>query len=730
MRVSTVHIENYRNISFAYAENLPNLMVIGGTNGSGKSAVLEAIYTVKEAVSLYDKDFKTEKNVVSAFSKFASIRLVMEFSETDKKFAKDILEVDCPDTAELFAQINPDGSIEGTSAPYGVRIMLSNYIQGNNVPGFFDYYPSVRRIPSNKWHRDSFHFSADDIKPNLTGTEDKYRCVKNYLASLRVNHLQLFEEAVAAGKILEKSPLLEIENFFNHFFPPLVFKRIDVNSSPIRFRIETPSGEIDIDELSSGEKEIFYAAVRFHELNPKGAVILFDEPDLHLHPDFARRFMSVLETLSERNQVIITTPSPEMMIGVNTESLYTIQKEPNKKEFSQLFPVIHDIDLYASLSNALGARGIMSSSQQVVFVEGEYSSTDIAYFEAAYPQTRYGVQFVPVQQVQGGFKSIAQLNEIISKPIGYQHFYCIVGPDRLAESEDVSALKHIVRLPVHHAENFLIDEDKILNITKLLNQEKCPFFTQEEVAQELTTLLLGTHHLTSFAKTIADEKIRQVVREVQSAIDNNNGTIALHYENISSESLVEEAKKILTESIEKNTWKHRCKGRELLRAYCSAQGIQYEIFRKLLIREIRAPHPLLKAIMDPILAENASVTSEMPAFIPRKNDVPPIDRSIKETAIHNLDPNVEPPEEDAKIIPDGAVKIEDYLFEFVEGNCKISGPDKVTLRRIAKESNRIIATNYAKKYLEFFENAIYGQVDSVRKREIIDILGIPLKTKK
>ena len=54
-------------------------------------------------------------------------------------------------------------------------------------------------------------------------------------------------------------------------------------------------GEIDIDDLSSGEKEIFNIFVRFHQLNPHESVILFDEADAHLHPDLERRYLQELK---------------------------------------------------------------------------------------------------------------------------------------------------------------------------------------------------------------------------------------------------------------------------------------------------------------------------------------------------------------------------------------------------------------------------------------------------
>ncbi|KKL22033.1 hypothetical protein LCGC14_2439500 [marine sediment metagenome] len=68
-------------------------------------------------------------------------------------------------------------------------------------------------------------------------------------------------------------------------FKPMNFEGVKVFESPYKFSITTPLGEIDIDDLSSGEKEILNIFVRFHQLKPEKSIILLDEADVHLHPE-------------------------------------------------------------------------------------------------------------------------------------------------------------------------------------------------------------------------------------------------------------------------------------------------------------------------------------------------------------------------------------------------------------------------------------------------------------
>ena len=102
------------------------------------------------------------------------------------------------------------------------------------------------------------------------------------------------------------------------------FVDVHLDTSPFAFIISTPRGEIDIDDLSSGEKEILNNYIRFHQLKPKDAVILFDEADAHLHPDLERRYLQVLKEVGKGNQLWITTHSPEMMIASGSDALYTV----------------------------------------------------------------------------------------------------------------------------------------------------------------------------------------------------------------------------------------------------------------------------------------------------------------------------------------------------------------------------------------------------------------------
>src|SRR5690625_1801065 len=114
------------------------------------------------------------------------------------------------------------------------------------------------------------------------------------------------------------------------------FDDVYLDENPFKFAVETPRGTIDIDELSSGEKEILNTYIHFHHLNPSDSIILFDEPDVHLHPELERRYLRILKTFAEGNQMFLTTHAPEMMIEAGSESLFTVDRKSTRLNSSHV----------------------------------------------------------------------------------------------------------------------------------------------------------------------------------------------------------------------------------------------------------------------------------------------------------------------------------------------------------------------------------------------------------
>ena len=82
-----------------------------------------------------------------------------------------------------------------------------------------------------------------------------------------------------------------LQSLFAAFFPgKKFFGPVPTNDGNLEFPVQIGEDgpQHDINDLSSGEKEILFGYLRLSNSAPKHSVILLDEPELHLNPALIR----------------------------------------------------------------------------------------------------------------------------------------------------------------------------------------------------------------------------------------------------------------------------------------------------------------------------------------------------------------------------------------------------------------------------------------------------------
>jgi hypothetical protein len=329
-------------------------------------------------------------------------------------------------------QIDRGGRAQVPKRSTAVRNLLSWYSREyKQSPGFFDYIDAHRVVAKKSlstWNSSSL--SDQQYKQSLgqLGTQ-KFNAMKEYLASLVMRDAQEMLIARRTGCDCSPDSLRDIREFFNGFFKPMQFIDVQIDSSPFKYIISTPNGEIDIDDLSSGEKEVLATYIHFHQLEPEDAVILFDEVDAHLHPDLERRYLEVFRHMSASNQILLTTHSPEIMVAAGSESLYTVSKVQESKDTNQLARVTGNDEMHAALSSIMGSNGMVSINRKVVFIEGTESSADRYIYEALFPPSEHNISFMPAGDSSTNAKTSERVNALLSSSGTFQQFYSIIDGD-------------------------------------------------------------------------------------------------------------------------------------------------------------------------------------------------------------------------------------------------------------------------------------------------------------
>ncbi|MEB3193445.1 MAG: AAA family ATPase [Snowella sp.] len=140
----------------------------------------------------------------------------------------------------------------------------------------------------------------------------------------------------------EDKKLKAIKNSIYSLIPE--FSNLRVRRSPLRMTVDKKIGdkveELTINQLSDGEKCLLAMvgdiAHRLAIANPSlddplqgEGIVLIDEIELHLHPQWQRKIIPRLTETFPNCQFIVTTHSPQVLSHVYSENIYILQSTPN-----------------------------------------------------------------------------------------------------------------------------------------------------------------------------------------------------------------------------------------------------------------------------------------------------------------------------------------------------------------------------------------------------------------
>jgi len=245
----------------------------------------------------------------------------------------------------------------------------------------------------------------------------------------------------------------------------------------------------------------------------------------------------------------------------------------------------------------MGSRGLISFNQRIVFIEGKESSADREIYEKFFPANQYLVSFVPAGDSGVVRKTAERVNELLSSSIGFQHYYSIVDGD-IERFIQAPINDRLFKLPVYHVENFLLNNQAILKATHDLLGKTSPFTNENDVEKMLRELLYDDAHLKPFTKALYDSKIAKIAKQ---AYDNIYKKTFFNPPHIDFADTENEAKVMLENALNDNSWRKICKGRDLIKALSYKLAIKYEHLRNDIIANIMETPNELREIMQRIM---------------------------------------------------------------------------------------------------------------------------------
>lgn len=297
MKIKEIDIKGVGCICDLHLVFNERMNILCGPNGIGKTTVIESVAT------MFNNGEPTVKRNVS--SERGLIHAVIEVDGQVRENSIQILK------------FNPRES-ENVGSFFQEAIKLLSIKVGRNFS-----YSRLDAVPSDQsrdlgevWNETRFGIRFEGVK----GWFVNRFLYSTHEGSLSAQQMSNYKLAVRCFSIIN---------------PAYSFSNVQASSNDIM--VKTPQGEIYFEYLSSGFKSILYLLFsiikeiefRFkeHHLTAEqfDGIILIDEVEIHLHPEWQEQITKILQNTFPNAQFIITTHSPHVIQTAEPNQIMALQ---------------------------------------------------------------------------------------------------------------------------------------------------------------------------------------------------------------------------------------------------------------------------------------------------------------------------------------------------------------------------------------------------------------------
>jgi predicted ATPase len=537
------HLENEEIGPFGFNGRSSDLIAFAGPNGSGKSSVLELIgyslsnsYSLNWALSRTFSGFSFEVGIGLSGEEKAIVmnRLKSELKPLEDDFTQQTIKIDAridlpePQRVQQKQQLRSQferrttyqyqmldyleknnvyyRAFDYNEGEYGKDPTLHNQIHQHTTRELKDllqrslgfFLRADRNYPQKGFDRKKI-FTYDSIKRKehlwtmaFNTSEIQYLDMYEFLVQQRYHYLrELGNYHNKKNKGVEfgsepQDPIKPYEELLNRLFP--FYKFADNNEDiPSNLFIEIPSGEvITFNDLSSGEKEVFFILSFFIRHNVENAIIVIDEPELHLHPELSRLLIRNMKSIRNGNQIWVATHNSEIIDEAGRDKVIYVARDLETRK-AKFISGNEEQEAVSLLKDMFGFSGYIGVAKNLVFLEGDNSSQDRKFYSALLPGDNSNFKLVPANSSDNLSRLNNAILSILEANLGWMKFHLIRDRDYLTEEMIAKYRRHssgrIFVLEKHELENYLINFkiissvlEEIFNITKSQGELKDIFY--------------------------------------------------------------------------------------------------------------------------------------------------------------------------------------------------------------------------------------------------------------
>lgn len=374
------------------------ITVLIGNNGSGKSNILEAVSAIFRGLFdnsfnpgfSYDLSYNLNGNLVKIKYKTTIDELRVKVNNKEDRIRDEFLpnQVICCYSGEedriwkeYYETVYDDyvKAIKGKEIPELPLIYVNRYYWDIALLTFFFYdfdeFEDIKNFCIGTLGISSLDEITFKFDTNLLSNWPQNPVV-NFVSTINPNKKE--EENYTLGKLkglLENLISSEID-FFKYLMAATMPKEDKLIKS---ITLSFNNGQT-VKSLSEGEKKLILIQLILEVLGDENSLILFDEPDSHVHISRKKELKNIFSGFTNREN-ILTTHSPTLTHSFEIENIAMLEKNESNEA-----RVVDDekIKVIEKLTDGIWSyqeqNFLLNSNKDLILVEGK---TDIAYLEAA-----------------------------------------------------------------------------------------------------------------------------------------------------------------------------------------------------------------------------------------------------------------------------------------------------------------------------------------------------------
>ena len=446
---------------------------------------------------------------------------------------------------------------------------------------------------------------------------NKYANIKTQMATEFV--LQMMREQSQPRSAGAGAPLAAtMTELFRRFFPGKEFHGVTVNDrDELEFAVTVrDTNKHDINDLSSGEKEILFGYLRLRNSAQRHSIILLDEPELHLNPKLIRglpQFYQKYVGEDLDNQIWTVTHSDAFLreaLGHVGVRVYHMREATSARSTGNQVQGIGQGEEEEAIFELIGDIAAYRAGGKIVIFEGENSEFDKRMAGILFPAHERRLNFI-----SGGNKAtVRRLHEALERRMdgGSGLVFSIVDRDDSEVVEEQNRGRFT--WDVYHIENYLLEPEIVLDVLKKITLQDTGFKDAAEIEEAFRDIAKGqidrlvehsvrskVHEAIGRAIKLKGEDdnrapVERIVTRLNASIDRLTDLPRAELGRDQLDALAHKRRGVLESAVKSDDWKKEFRGRDLLRQFTDQYtvGVRYEVLRDMIVNamaanEIRPP---------------------------------------------------------------------------------------------------------------------------------------------